>query len=144
MAADWRLIVQSFCRGSSEAATQRVPLPSTPVRVVSGADKVDVGMTTTVAEVTHEATTQEELTSGVRTITWSVDPYTCPTCTQTIVEATNDREGQEVLLCEGNCNTWYHSWCAGVPTLCYEPSPAQKSPSFVRHAQLIDTSRRGS
>ncbi len=90
------------------------------MRVVIRADKVDVGMTSTVAEVTQEVTTQEELTHGVRTIAWSADYYTCPTCTQTIVEATNDREGQEALLCEGNCNTWYHRWCAGVPTLRYE------------------------
>ena len=35
----------------------------------------------------------------------------CPTCTQAIVEAAVDTEGQEAILCEGSCNCWYHRWC---------------------------------
>jgi len=48
------------------------------------------------------------------------DADICPTCTQAIVEAAVDTEGQEAILCEGSCNCWYHRWCAGVSTLRYK------------------------
>ena len=37
-----------------------------------------------------------------------------------IVETTAHAEGQEAILCEGNCSSWYHRWCAGVTALRYE------------------------
>lgn len=44
----------------------------------------------------------------------------CPICSDSIVETTTDVEGQEAILCEGNCSSWYHRWCAGVTALRYE------------------------
>ena len=58
----------------------------------------------------------------------SADHYTCRTCAQTIVEVTDNREGQEALFCEGNYNTWYHRWCAGVSTLRYEALSSSEEP----------------
>ena len=37
-----------------------------------------------------------------------------------IMETTTHAEGQEAILCEGNCSSWYHRWCAGVTALRYE------------------------
>ena len=38
----------------------------------------------------------------------------CPMCTQPIEGATELKDGQEALMCEGTCDCWYHRWCAGV------------------------------
>ena len=46
--------------------------------------------------------------------------HTCPICMHPIVETTADAEGQDAILCEGNCSSWYHRWCAGVTALRYE------------------------
>ncbi len=44
----------------------------------------------------------------------------CTICTQPILEATDQEDGHDALLCEGKCNTWYHRWCAGVTKARYE------------------------
>ena len=76
--------------------------------------------TTTSLKIQRDATLYVTSNSSQRrTDVLSADHYTCPTCVQTIVEATDNREGQEALFCEGNCNTWYHRWCAGVSMLRY-------------------------
>ena len=67
----------------------------------------------------------------------------CPTCTQAIVEAAVDTEGQEAILCEGSCNCWYHRWCAGVSTLRYKALSMSEEPFLCpsctadRHRQYI-------
>ena len=67
----------------------------------------------------------------------------CPTCTQAIVEAAVDTEGQEAILCEGSCNCWYHRWCAGVSTLRYKALSMSEEPFLCpsctadRHRQCI-------
>ena len=39
----------------------------------------------------------------------------CPMCSQDIVEASEDAEGQDAIFCDGaDCQVWYHRWCAGV------------------------------
>ena len=35
--------------------------------------------------------------------------YTCPIYAQPIVEETDSIQGQEAILCEGACNSWYHA-----------------------------------
>ena len=54
--------------------------------------------------------------------------YTCPICAQPIVEETDSIQGQEAILCEGTCNSWYHRWCAGVTTLRYEALSHSEDP----------------
>ena len=44
---------------------------------------------------------------------------TCHTCIQPIVEATEQEDGQDALMCEGKCNCWYHCWCVGVSNIRY-------------------------
>ena len=92
-------------------------------------------LVTTGKHTTTSLKTQQDATLYVtsessqrRTDVLSADHYTCPTCAQTIVEANDDREGQEALFCEGNCNTWYHRWCAGVSTLRYEALSSSEEP----------------
>ena len=38
----------------------------------------------------------------------------CSVCCKAILDATNTREGQQALECEGSCRKWIHRWCAGV------------------------------
>ena len=66
-------------------------------------------------------------------------------CCETIVEATEDTEGQEALFCEGTCQKWLHRWCAGVHkesyaalTLSVEPFMCP-SCRLSEHCQLIKT-----
>ena len=54
--------------------------------------------------------------------------HTCPTCAQLILEETDDVQGQEAILCEGSCNSWYHRWCAGVSTQRYEALSRSEDP----------------
>ena len=39
---------------------------------------------------------------------------TCPTCSLHIEDATELNEGQAALFCVGECQYWYHRWCAEV------------------------------
>ena len=47
---------------------------------------------------------------------------------QLILEETDDVQGQEAILCEGSCNSWYHRWCAGVSTQRYEALSRSEDP----------------
>lgn len=68
---------------------------------------------------------------------------TCPICCETIVDATEDAEGQEALLCEGACRKWLHRWCAGVHKDGYAALTSSEEPfvcpscSLAEHRQLI-------
>ena len=63
--------------------------------------------------------------------------HTCPTCAQLILEETDDVQGQEAILCEGSCNSWYTTVGAQVyQHNAMKLSPAQKILSIVLHAQL--------
>ena len=54
--------------------------------------------------------------------------HICPICAQPIIEETDSIQGQEAILCEGTCNSWYHRWCAGVTTLRYEALSHSEDP----------------
>ena len=54
--------------------------------------------------------------------------YICPICAQPIIEETDSIQGQEAILCEGTCSSWYHRWCAGVTTLRYEALSHSEDP----------------
>ena len=69
----------------------------------------------------------------------------CPMCCETIVEATEDTEGQEALCCEGTCQKWLHCWCAGVDKDSYEAFTLSEEPlvyplcRLSEHCQPIRT-----
>ena len=65
------------------------------------------------------------------------DCQTCPVCALVIVETTDDMESQEVLLCEGSCNHWYHRWCAGVTKARYEALSSSEDPFFCPSCSAI-------
>ena len=44
----------------------------------------------------------------------------CPICALPIEDASETNEGQAALFCEGDCQCWYHSWCAGVSQQRYQ------------------------
>ena len=56
--------------------------------------------------------------------------YICPMCTEEIQEATDCMDGQEALLCEGECGCWLHRWCANVPKYRFQQL-AQTAENFV-------------
>ena len=56
--------------------------------------------------------------------------YICPMCTEEIQEATDCMDGQEALLCKGECGCWLHRWCANVPKYRFQQL-AQTAESFV-------------
>ena len=89
-----------------------------------------IGKHTTMSLKTQQDTALHETpeSSQRRNDVLSANHYTCPTCAQTIVKATANKEGQESLFCEGNCNTWYHHLCAGVSTLQYEALSSSEEP----------------
>ena len=69
----------------------------------------------------------------------------CPMCCETIVEAMEDTEGQEVLFCESTCQKWLHCWCARVHKESYTPLLLSEEPFMCplcrlsEHCQLIKT-----
>lgn len=54
--------------------------------------------------------------------------HTCPICVHPIIEMSANVEGQEAILCEGKCSSWYHRWCAGVTTSRYEELSESEEP----------------
>lgn len=54
----------------------------------------------------------------------------CPICAQPIEDASETNEGQAALFCEGDCQCWYHSWCAGVSRQRYQ-SLAESTEPFL-------------
>ena len=45
----------------------------------------------------------------------------CPMCSEVIVEASEDTEGQDAIFCDGaECQVWHHRWCAGVTKRRYK------------------------
>ena len=69
----------------------------------------------------------------------------CPICCNIIVEASETFEGQEALLCEGNCQKWLHRWCAGVHKENYRDLASSDKPfvcpscSLAEHRRMITT-----
>ena len=68
---------------------------------------------------------------------------TCPICCETIVDATEDAEGQEALFCEGPCQKRLHRWCASVHKDSYAVLTSSEEPfvcpscSLAEHCRLI-------
>ena len=54
----------------------------------------------------------------------------CPICALPIEDASETNEGQAALFCEGDCQCWYHSWCAGVSRQRYQ-SLAESTEPFL-------------
>ena len=66
---------------------------------------------------------------------------TCPVCSDSIVDATEDVAGQEALFCEGSCKQWLHRWCAGVRQGDYEPLSSSQEP-FVCNLCTIELQQK--
>ncbi len=47
-------------------------------------------------------------------ITSREEVTTCPVCEEAIIDAIVSKPGQESILCEGPCQSWYHRLCAGL------------------------------
>ena len=68
---------------------------------------------------------------------------TCPICCETIVDTTEDAEGQEALFYEGPCQKWLHRWCASVHKDSYAVLTSSEKPfvcpscSLAEHCRLI-------
>ncbi len=126
----------------SSRSARRTPMASN-VRTSTRNKLAMAGKQTAPSSEAQQNAILPETPESSRTDPRSPDHHTCPTCTQTIVEATDDAEGQEALICEGNCNAWYHRWCAGVSTLRYESLSSSEEPFLCpsctadRHQQSI-------
>ena len=91
----------------AEAPQLQLRVPGTPQRVTSPASESESKLETTATA------------SG-----------TCSICALPIVEASETNEGQAALFCEGDCQCWYHSWCAGVSRQRYQ-SLAESTEPFL-------------
>ena len=79
------------------AGALKLRVPGTPQRVTSPASE---------SEPTLEST--------------ATASDACPICALPIEDASETNEGQAALFCEGDCQCWYHSWCAGVSRQRYQ------------------------
>ena len=56
----------------------------------------------------------------------------CFVCSTVIHEATPEREGDAVLLCEGRHKRWAHTSCVGVSDVLYKDIQSCETPSMCR------------
>ena len=64
------------------------------------------------------------------------DVSVCPICTESIVEQTKTKKGQDAIFCEGLCKAWLHRRCAGLSTIIFNELTNSKVPFCCPHCRL--------
>ena len=102
-------------------ATKRdlVKLPGTPVRVSA------------TPEAVPEARATPASCSAICSASCSTGEI-CFVCTTVILEASTEREGEPVLLCEGRHKSWAHTRCVGISDVLYEDIQSCETPWMCR------------
>ena len=60
----------------------------------------------------------------------------CPICMDPIVDATETREGQDSIFCEGQCSAWIHRRCAGLSKPIFDTLTESEIPFQCPHCTL--------
>ena len=101
------------------------PKRKTKVGAGAGAPQLQLRVPGTPQRVTSPASESESKLESAATASG-----TCTICALPIVDASETNEGQAALFCEGDCQCWYHSWCAGVSRQRYQ-SLAESTEPFL-------------
>jgi len=64
-------------------------------------------------------------------------PTVCPVCLDPIIDATEEKEGQEAIYCKSICNSWIHRQCAGLSQALYKLYQDVDDPFYCPHCHLI-------
>ena len=60
----------------------------------------------------------------------------CPICLEVIQDSTKSKKGQDAIYCEGQCNSWLHRGCAGLPKSVFSNLQNSPDPFHCPHCQL--------
>jgi len=60
----------------------------------------------------------------------------CTICQDPIVDATETREGQDSIFCEGQCSAWIHRQCAGLSKSVFDFLTQSEIPFHCPHCTL--------
>lgn len=63
--------------------------------------------------------------------------FTCPTCEEQIVEASEVSDGQDAIECEGLCRSWLHRKCAGLSEEAFITATNSSSPFKCPQCRLM-------
>ena len=61
---------------------------------------------------------------------------TCPICLEVIQDASKSKKGHDAIYCEGQCNSWLHRGCAGLPKSVFTSLQNSPDPFYCPHCQL--------
>ena len=70
------------------------------------------------------------------------DECICPICEVTIIDKTSDKDGQDSIFCEGQCQAWIHKQCASLSNNAFKAVAKSRDPSTVLTVALIVRARR--
>ena len=64
----------------------------------------------------------------------------CPICLEVIQDSSKSKKGHDSIFCEGQCNSWLHRGCAGLPKSVFTSLLDSSDPFYCPHCQLKEHS----
>ena len=77
----------------------------------------------------------------------STHKFICPICDDAIVNCSSKDKGQDVVFCDGHCNTWLHRGCAGLSKISFKKVTESNDPFYCtrcclsQHKEELNTLR---